>query len=125
MPATQIPAKPTLSSSIYQSGASNRVRLICNDPNDRTVSGYEIQYRKTNSGAWTTIVPDTGNVLNYDFETVPKHRTNETVSIEDALVFNAFQDDGGQTHTNTRQFQIRAINAQGKSPWSNTVQPYQ
>ena len=66
--------------------------------------------------------------LNYDFLKLvdPRylHKRDRQQS-EDALVFNAFQDDGGQTHTNTRQFQIRAINAQGKSPWSNTVQPYQ
>ena len=99
------------------------MRLRWDDPGDPAISGYEISYRPSSSAAWQTIVV-TGNVLVYDYDTMPLQDASEGVSAEEAFWKNAFRDEG-PSHTNSREFPIRAVNAAGQSGWSNGARPFQ
>ena len=98
--------------------------LDWSDPDDPTVTGFEISYRPSGTGSWQTIVANTGYVLSLDYSTLPYLGSGESErTSEDLFLIDAFREFG-TGHTNSRQFRIRALNAAGQSQWSNTVHPF-
>ena len=80
----QLPSTPALRDSLYED--DYKVRLECDDLGNLGISGYEISYRPSGSAAWRTIVVNAGNVLEYDYETIPRlrssvKRTAEKISV--------------------------------------------
>ena len=129
-PTTQVPPTPTLSASLYDLSVAKspngyKVRLQWNDLH-HNITGYEISFRGSSTADWRTIVVNAGNVLEYDLESIPVPPTADGPRTPEFLaLYNAFRDQGESIgYTDGREFRIRAINAAGKSGWSNVVRPF-
>ena len=128
-PTSQVPNTPTLRGSLYDLSVAKspngyKVRLRWNDLH-HNITGYEISFRGSSSAAWTTIVVNAGNVLEYDLESVPVPPSSVPRTAENMFLYNAFRDQGDSIgFTDGREFRIRALNAAGHSGWSNVVRPF-
>ena len=128
-PTSQVPNTPTLRGSLYDFSVAKspngyKVRLRWNDLH-HNITGYEISFRGSSSAAWTTIVANTGNVVEYDLESVPVPPSSVPRTAENMFLYNAFRDQGDSIgFTDGREFRIRALNAAGSSLWSNVVRPF-
>ena len=128
-PTSQVPVTPTLRESLYDRSVAKspdgyKVRLRWNDLH-HNITGYEISFRGSSSAAWQTIVANTGNVVEYDLESVPVLPSSVPRTAENMFLYNAFRDQGVSLgFTDGREFRIRALNAAGNSGWSNVVRPF-
>ena len=128
-PTSQVPNTPTLRGSLYDRSVAKspngyKVRLQWNDLH-HNITGYEISFRGSSSAAWRTIVVNAGNVLEYDLESVPILPSSVERTAENMYLYNAFRDQGSSIgFTDGREFRIRALNAAGRSGWSNVVRPF-
>ncbi len=86
------PAVPTLTVGNTQLTATWSAPT---DTGGSAITRYELQYRKGSSGAWTLISSGIGT------------RTNHTIT--------------GLTNGDSYEVQVRAVNAQGTSPWSSSA----
>ena len=128
-PTNQVPNTPTLRGSLYDLSVARspngyKVRLQWNDLH-HNITGYEISFRGSGTAAWRTIVANAGNVLEYDLESVPVPPSSVPRTAENMYLYNAFRDQGESIgFTDGREFRIRALNAAGRSGWSNVVRPF-
>ena len=124
-----VPVAPTLRESLYDRSVEKspngyKVRLRWNDTH-HNIYGYEISFRGSSSAAWTTIVANTGNVVEYDLESIPILPSSVERTAENMYLYNVFRDQGNSIgFTDGREFRIRALNAAGSSGWSNVVRPF-
>ena len=117
-----------------------RIRLSWT-PFDPSVASYEIQYRRSPSAGWQTIVADAGNVGGYAYEDQASDffdwgKVEVTHLAFDNVPANAdpTEAEAGQmtreyltepiVHPG-RQYRVRAINSVGAGAWSEAVTPPQ
>ena len=169
-PATAPPATPTLRASAYLESRSRhslgltflweevetdpedykfkadteqrRIRLSWT-PADPSVTSYEIQYRRSPSADWQTIVADAGNVGGYDYdyqddasEFFDWGRVEVTYLAFDGVPANADPTEAEAEQMTReyltkpfvhpgRQYRVRAINSVGAGAWSEAMAPPQ
>lgn len=103
------------------------VYLEWDAPNDPTVTGFRIEYDPGANASWQTLIADTGNLLDLDYNTLqyfgPPGRKKTQ---EEQFIFDAFRrlDGSVDNHDDSREFRIRAINAWGNGGLSNEVDPF-
>ena len=117
-----------------------RIRLSWT-PADPSVTSYEIQYRRSPSAAWQTIVADSGNVGGYDYEDDASEFFDWGRVEVTHLAFVGVPADADPTEAEAeqmtreyltkpfvhpgRQYRVRAINSVGEGAWSEAVTPSQ
>ncbi len=90
---------------------------------DPTVTGYEIQYRRSPSPTWLPAVADAGNVTDYGYPVAYDIYLLSKVYLSSVFYTFTACDFGCLFGIHEHEFRIRAINAAGTSDWVSTLQP--